>query len=153
MRKLLSSAIVLFAIAPSIAQAACPARVGVSYGDTLQSIASACGVNVEALKQANPGLRPETLQAGTYIAVPKPVLLTPPPVIGRPSIQTFPSLVGPATGGDSRSTVILPPQPTPVPQQHILRGFGNQPGQLPLPPGHADPFNDFPFMNPAHQRN
>lgn len=148
MSRFLLAAAVVLGISVSAAQAACPARVGVAYGDTLQSIAAACGVNVEALKDMNPGLRADTLRAGAFINIPRPVVRVTPPVIGRPSIQPFPSLVNPSLGGDGHSTVILPPEQPPVPQQHILRGFGNQPGQLPLPPGHSNPFNNFP-----HQAN
>lgn len=122
------------------AHAACPQRMDVGFGDTLASIARACGVNIEALKQSNPGLTTDSLRAGQFIAVPRPVFPSPQPVIGRPSIQPFPSLVPPASGGDGMSTVILPPRLQPVPQQHILRGFGDQSGQLPLPPGHTNPF-------------
>lgn len=138
----------------SSAQGVCPARLGVAYGDTLSSIARSCGVNVEALVRVNPGLTARTLRAGATINVPKPALSSQPQRIGRPSVQVMPSLVPPATGapsiGGAPSTVILPPEAPPVPQQHILRGFGDLPGQLPLPPGHVGtmPGNLLP-----HQRN
>lgn len=141
--------------AAAYAQAgACPSRLAVSHGDTLSSIARACGVNVQALLGVNPGLTPRTLQAGSYITVPQAPFTAPRFGIGRPSIQPMPQMVPPATGGPSiggpASTVILPPTQPPVPPQHILRGFGDLPGQLPLPPGHIGtmPENLFP-----HQRN
>ena len=106
------------------AQAACPARVGVAFGDTLSSIASACGVSVESLRRANSGLTAGNLQAGTFIRVPRPVLPSPMIEIGQPQVRIAPALVPPSAGGGS-PTVFLPPQPLPVPPQHILRGFGD----------------------------
>jgi len=145
---------VLALIALPIAQAhACPSRVSVAYGDTLSSIARSCGVNVEALVRVNPGLTARTLYAGSVINVPRPAVPSPQQRIGRPTVQVMPPLVPPAVGAPSiggvPSTVILPSSPPPVPHQHILRGFGDQPGQLPLPPGHIGtmPGNMFP-----HQR-
>ena len=127
----------------SQAEAACPARLGVAWGDTLTSIARACGVNVEALRQVNPGLTAQTLRAGSFIAVPRPALASPQLGVGRRSVHVAPPLVPPATGGPAiggaPSTVILPPARPPVPQQHIIRGFDDRPGQLPLPPGHPKP--------------
>lgn len=125
---------------PAMARTACPERVIVSYGDTLGSIASACGITVTALRSVNPGLSAGTLRAGMSVAVPRPSLPSRMAETNRPLVRVAPSLVPPAIGGGS-STVILPPQPVPVPQQHILRGFGDKPGQLPLPPGHSSPFN------------
>lgn len=140
MRRALLITAGLAAFLASPAQAACPARIGVMWGDTLSSIARACGVNVEALRRVNPGLTAETLRAGAVIAVPRPATSSPQTGIGRPSVRVAPPLVPPATGapsiGGAPSTVILPPEQPPVPPQHILRGFGDPPGQLPLPPGH-----------------
>ncbi|MEO3998642.1 LysM domain-containing protein [Mesorhizobium sp. CAU 1732] len=132
-----------FVCAPLSAYAACPSRIGIEYGDTLGSIARACGISVETLRQANPGLSPVNLQAGTFIAVPRPALPSRQITIGQPTVPIMPPLVPPSVGGNS-PTVILPPQPAPIPQQHILRGFGDQPGQLPLPPGHAPQIPGFP---------
>jgi LysM repeat protein len=140
MVKRLPLALVMIAGTLTVAQASCPDRISVGSGQSLSTIARACGVNVEALKQVNPGLRSDGLRAGQFLVIPTRPVHIAPPTYGRPSIQQFPSLVGPALGGDTRSTVILPPQPQPVPQQHILRGFGDKPGQLPLPPGHSSPF-------------
>ncbi|MEO3387759.1 LysM domain-containing protein [Mesorhizobium sp. CAU 1741] len=121
------------------AHAACPDRIIIQRGDTLSSIARACGVNVPALRGHNPGLIPDAMQPGTTVRVPRPALPTPLERIGRPSIQVMPSRV-PSPSVPSGSTVILAPPPRPVPQQHILRGFGDKPGQIPLPPGHSSPF-------------
>lgn len=129
-------ALSFFMACGTAAHAACPGRLGVAYGDTLDAIAAACGISVEALRAANPGLSARTLRAGTIIAVPRPVVPSPQFDIGRPSVRIAPTLVPPAAIGRG-GTVILPPQPQPVPPQHILRGFGDGPGQLPLPPGHS----------------
>lgn len=81
-------------------------------------------------------------RADMNIGVPQPAQPSAPLKVGRPSVQVTPPLVPPAgkkipSIGGAPSTVILPPEIPPVPQQHILRGFGNLPGQLPLPPGHV----------------
>ena len=127
--------------APAGAAGLCPGRVLISYGDTLSSIANACGISVAALRSANPGLSAANLRAGMSITVPRPALPSPMAETNRPLVRIAPPLVPPAIGGGGSSTVILPPEPLPVPQQHILRGFGDKPGQLPLPPGHSSPFN------------
>ena len=121
------------------AEAACPDRIIIQRGDTLGAIARACGVNVPALRGANPGLIPDAMQPGATVRVPAPALNTPMERIGRPSIRVMPSRV-PGVHVPSNSTVILAPPPLPVPPQHILPGFGDKPGQLPLPPGHSPPF-------------
>lgn len=135
------AALLLLGSAPANATTACPSRVLISYGDTLSSIANACGITVAALRSANPGLSAGNLQAGMSITVPRPPLPSPMAETNRPLVRIAPSLVPPAIGGGGSSTVILPPESIPVPQQHILRGFGNKPGQLPLPPGHSSPFD------------
>lgn len=121
------------------ARAACPERIAVASGATLSGIARACGVSLEALRQVNPGIRPDTLQAGTTLAVPRPAFPSVQLPIGRQGIGIARPLVPPTVGGTG-STVILPPAAPSMPRQHILRGFGDQPGQLPLPPGHGSPF-------------
>lgn len=138
-RRILPAAIALLAALPAPAGAACPERMAVAAGATLSGIARACGVDVEALRMANPGLRPDTLRAGTTLVVPPQALPSRPLPIGRQGVAIAPPMVPPAIVG-TRSTVILPPEPPAVPQQHILRGFGDQPGQLPLGPGHVQPF-------------
>lgn len=127
------------------ANAACPARIVITRSTTFDSVAQACGINIEALKSVNPRLIANTLQAGMTLIVPPPPLPTPMLGIGRPSVQIMPPLVPPAAG-PSLPTVILPPEPSPIPPQHILRGFGDQPGQLPLPPGHSLPLHPPPLF-------
>lgn len=131
-------------VAATEARAACPSRVGVGFGATIGSIAQACGVNEEALKQLNPGLNADTLRAGAVINVPPPALPSAEVRVGRSALHVQPLQVSPATGGASTSTVILPDPRPPLAPHQILRGFGDQPGQLPLPPGHSDPFSRFP---------
>lgn len=115
------------------ATAACPDRVGVGVGDTLVSIARACGISVETLRDANPGLNADTLRAGTFVAVPRPALPTPQRPVGRPSINTMPSLVPPATAVSPPSVAIPPPPPRrPFPPPPPLPGFEpHQPGGQP----------------------
>ena len=105
------------------ADAACPTRLSARVGDTAQTIARACGLNAEALKSVNPGIRgDEPIQPGTTIRIPRVALPTPMIDSGRPMMRVNPPAVtiAPGPGG---STVILPPEPPPVPQQHILPGF------------------------------
>ena len=139
MKRLLSTAAFLAGLASVPAMAACPERVSVGYGVTLSSVARACGVSAASLRLANPGLGDGTLRAGAIINVPRQRYSTPRTGSGRSSLRLAPSRVPPALGADGSSTVILPPVQPPIPQQHILRGFGDQPGQLPLPPGHSAP--------------
>ena len=95
---------------PAGAQAACPERVGVAFGDTLASIAQACGVNVEALRQLNPGLTAKTLRQGTFVRVPQPPLPSTWAERRRGTVEVIPPLVrSPSVG--ATPTVILPPQP------------------------------------------
>lgn len=122
------------------AQAACPASMSARVGDTAQSIARACGLNVEALKSVNPGIRGnETIPPGTTVRIPRVAVPSPMLDIGRPLIRVNPPLVPnvPDPGG---STVILPPEQPPVPPQLILPGLPLQPGQLP-------PFGTSPSFN------
>lgn len=129
----------LLPVAATAANAACPSRVTAGTAASLEAVARVCGVNLEALKAANPGLISNVAQPGTTIFIPRPALPSDRPTIGQPSIRTLPSQV-PYAPGPSMPTVILPPVQQQIPQQHILRGFGDQPGQLPLPPGHSLPF-------------
>lgn len=95
---------------PAAAQAACPERVGVAFGDTLASIARACGVNVEALRQLNPGLTAETLRQGSFVNVPRPPLPSARAGSRRGTVEIMPPLVRSPTAG-ATPTVILPPEP------------------------------------------
>lgn len=125
------------------AHAACPQRLGISHGDTLSSIANACGISVETLRAANPGLNPRTLQPGTFVVVPRAALPSPQHPIGRSSVRLSPSLVPPATGISPSSTVIEPPRPPVIHQPRLenLPGFPDpwefmppRPGQFPKAP-------------------
>lgn len=100
----------LSVLAISGAQAACPERLAVNAGDTLWGIARACGISVEMLRGANPGLNERTLRPGLFIAVPRPALPSPQQPVGRPSLRVAPPLVPPAA-----ITV-----PTPAPPPAIL---------------------------------
>ena len=150
--KMRASGIVLFAAATlglaTAADAACPERVGVGFGDTLASIARSCGISVETLRSVNPGLTADTLQPGTFVVVPRPALPSPMSRIGRPSVRIAPSLVPPATGISPSTTVIEPPKRPVVRRLDPMPGFGEQPGLLPghlplpghfPPPGHSPP--------------
>jgi len=118
------------------AEAACPARLGVDFGDTLASIAHTCGISVETLRAANPGLDADTLRAGMVITVPRPALPSPQQPIGRPSLRVAPSLVPPATA-------VSPPTITPPPPliQHpqVPPGFDVRPRHM-RPRTPHDPF-------------
>lgn len=114
-------------------QQRCPERLGVVHGDTLTHIARRCGVSVARLRQANPGLDADTLRAGMRIAVPRAHLPSPTQPGGGRLIEVLPGQNLPS-GSSSPSTVILPPQPPRIPQQHIIvPGFNDRPGQLPHP--------------------
>lgn len=117
------------AFAPQ-AEAACPARLSARVGDTAYSIARACGLNEEALKSANPGIRADgTMQPGTTVRIPRPALPSELLEIGRPLIRVQPSQV-PNVAIPGGSTVILPPEQPPLPRRHVIRPFPPQPGQI-----------------------
>lgn len=130
---------------PASAQTACPDRVPVRTGDTMSGIAQTCGINLQALRSVNPGINARTMQPGTVLNVPRPALPSPREPIGSGLIEVVPRM-------EIRPTVsappITPPVRQPIPRQHIIRGFGNDPGQLPLPPGHdITPIEPFPLLN------
>lgn len=126
-------------LAATGAQAACPARVAVGFGDTLASIARACGINVETLRAANPGLSPETLQPGLYIAVPRPALPSPQLPVGRPSVRPVPSLAPPA-GVVMPPAVILPPPSPAMRHPQVPPGFDTRPPHMQPPKPRAPQF-------------
>jgi len=64
-------------VVPTASWANCRGGTGIRYGETLEGIAQRCGVNVEALKQANPGIQIGPLQNGTTVQVPSPPLPSP----------------------------------------------------------------------------
>ena len=139
--KMRASGIVLFAAATlglaTAADAACPERVGVGFGDTLASIARSCGISVETLRSVNPGLNADSLRAGIVIAVPRPALPSPQQPVGRPSARIAPSLVPPATGVSPPVVVIPPPTPPRRMPPPSLPGFDNR-------PEHLRPFSPLP---------
>ena len=128
MRTAALAALALLAAATA-AQAACPQRLGVGHGDTLESIAQACGISVETLRGANPGLTAETLRPGRFIAVPRAALPSPQLPFGRRSVEPVPQLVPPATGASPSRTVIAPPPPA---MQHpqMPEGFDTRPQHM-----------------------
>lgn len=71
----------------------CPERLGVSYGMSDKAIAKACGINVQQLQQANPGLGTFGARHGTRVTVPRPTLPSPQLRTGQPSVQIMPSRV------------------------------------------------------------
>ena len=121
-------------LALSSAQAACPERLGVRPGDTLSAIAQACGISVETLRAANPGVRAERLRPGQFLAVPPPALPSPQGVIGRPALRVAPPLVPPATITPPSTTVIPPPPPA-LQHPQVPPGFDTRPRHMrPRPP-------------------
>jgi LysM repeat protein len=87
MKPVLASLVILAALAvPSLAQAACDGRVRIGSGETVSSIARKCGVNVETLKRANPGITDNNFQRGTYLNVPPVALPSPSANQPRPPI-------------------------------------------------------------------
>lgn len=130
--------LVLPALAASPALA-CPERVTVSRGDTLSAMAAACGTNVEALMQANPGLRPNRLQPGMMIEVPaagassrqipynRPRVTVAPPIAQTgPGIQTPTNI--PLREFRRERPVYFDPTRPPLPGQVPLPGQPGSPG-------------------------
>jgi hypothetical protein len=107
------------------AQAACPERLAVNVGDTLWGIARACGISVETLRGANPGLNERTLRPGLFLAVPRPALPSPQQPVGRPSLRVAPPLVPPAT-----ITVPTPAQPPVILHPQMPPEFDTRPRHL-----------------------
>lgn len=119
----------LAAVVPDVSLANCPGRTGVLHGDTLVSIAIGCGINVEMLKQANPGLTDRNLVAGTFVVIPNPPLPSSSLGIGNPGIAIAPPLM-PYQSRGTTATVIAPD--VPLPASHGLPQ-GQAPGFLPAP--------------------
>lgn len=71
------TAILAFAamtMSPVPAESSCGSRVRIGPGETVSSLARRCGINVEALKSANPGVNDKNFQRGTYLKVPNVAL-------------------------------------------------------------------------------
>lgn len=130
---LLAMVPVIFGMSATAANAACPQRLGIGHGDTVESIAQTCKITVQRLKNANPGLNVSGLQAGTFVVVPRPVLPSQQLTVGRPSIRVAPPLVPPATGISPSKTVIAPPLP-PVVHRFELPGLAGQPERFTVNP-------------------
>lgn len=135
-----SRAALLLVITPALlglsamaTSAACPQRLGIGYGDSLESIAHGCGITVERLRSVNPGLNSTNLQAGTFVTIPRPALPSPQLPYGRQSIRIAPSLVPPATGISPSQTVIAPPPP-PVVRHFEIPGLAEQPERFSIRP-------------------
>ncbi|MCZ7571464.1 MAG: LysM peptidoglycan-binding domain-containing protein [Ardenticatenaceae bacterium] len=82
-------------------------------GDTLARIAKRLGVDVEVLFRLNPGVRPEALEVGQTITIPRqsPAVLPAPP-----SATPVPTRTStPAPTDTPRSTATARPSPTPSP--------------------------------------
>lgn len=133
--RLLLPTMFLVILTAGSAQAACPSRLSVGFGDTLSAIARTCGINVETLRAANPGLNAETLRPGRFINVPRPPLPTPQMPVGRPSVRIAPSLVPPATAVSPPNGTV-PASPPAILHPQVPRGFDVRPPHMRPPPQH-----------------
>lgn len=130
---LLASVPAVLGLSTMAARADCPQRLGISHGDSMESIARICGITVERLRSANPGLSDTNLQVGTVVTVPRPALPSTQLPYGRPSITVTPPLVPKATGISPSTTVIAPPPP-PVVHQFEIPGLADQPDKFGIRP-------------------
>lgn len=123
---------------------ACPGQLTISRGDTLSAIAADCGVNIETLMRANPGLRPNMIQPGMIVDVPsvalpsaqlpynRPQITVAPPISSTgPGIQTTPTNI---QGREYRTERPIYVDPTRQPFPSLVPRPG-QPGS----PGHPFP--------------
>jgi hypothetical protein len=69
-------------LATPAAAGSCPQRISPSFGESVETVAARCGVNVEALKSRNPGMSDGRLDVGVSIEVPRPPLPSPQIEIG-----------------------------------------------------------------------
>ena len=70
----------------------CGGRTSIQLNETVESVARRCGINAEALKQANPGIGQRDFGNGGLVTVPRPALPSPQrPVFGNRGIVTVPS--------------------------------------------------------------
>lgn len=118
---------------------ACPGQVTISRGDTLSAVAAACGVNVETLMQANPGLRPNRLQAGMIIEVPDAAARSRQLPYNRPRVTVAPPIAQTGPGIQTQTNIPLrevrrerpvyfDPTRPPLPGQVTLPGQPGSPG-------------------------
>lgn len=136
----LIAAIGCLALSTALAEAVspCPDRIGVGQGETLGSLAERCGVNAEALKQANPGSHIGRPRAGTYVVVPARPLPSPPfsgrrrPSVTQPShpaLSRDPGIALRKTYPGTLADRVRPLEPS----RRILRR-PDRPWELPRPP-------------------
>ena len=86
------SAAVLIGCGATAARAECGGRTSIQLNETVESVARRCGINAEALKQANPGIGQRDFGNGGLVTVPRPALPSPQrPVFGNRGIVTVPS--------------------------------------------------------------
>lgn len=122
---------------------ACSGSVVISRGDTLSAIAAGCGINVEALMQANPGQRPNRLQPGMVVDVPSVPLPSPQRPYGSSRITVAPPIANPTPGIHTPTNIprreyrrelriYIDPTRQPLPGQMPLPGQPGSPG-YPLP--------------------
>ncbi len=95
----LAAALLLGLLLPAAPALACGGRAAVAYGETVAAVAARCGVNPEALRQANPGLDDVSIRAGTFLVVPRPPLPSPQVGYNRPHVRVQPPLTRPAPAG------------------------------------------------------
>lgn len=125
------------------AMAACPQTVTINRGDTLSAVAAACGINVETLVQANPGLRPNRLQPGMIVSVPAEPLPSSQAPYNRPRVTVAPPIATTAPGIQTPTNIqgreyrterpiYFDPTRQPLPGQVPLPGQPGSPG-YPLP--------------------
>jgi LysM repeat protein len=133
----------LFPLLAASPAAACPDTVVISRGDTLSAIASNCGINVEALMHANPGLRPNRLQPGMIVNVPVAALPSAQRPYGGARITVAPPIATPSPGIRTPTNIprreyrrelpiYIDPTRQPLPGQMPLPGQPGSPG-YPLP--------------------
>lgn len=122
---------------PALGDSPCAERIGVGQGETMESLARRCGVNAEALKQANPGSHIRQPHAGTFMAVPAPSL--PSPTTGGRGNPAISSAPPPALSRDRgialRKTYpgTLADQPRPQKPPSPPPGGTNKPWEPPRP--------------------
>jgi LysM repeat protein len=91
MKLLLVLAVPSLLALPASAEACQGGRTVVS-GETMREVAARCGVNVEALRQVNPGLDDRTIRPGLTVVVPPRPLPSPQAGYGRPRVSAQPPL-------------------------------------------------------------
>lgn len=138
-----AAVLVLLALLTAPAAMACPGTVTITRGDTLSALAAACGINVETLMQANPGLRPNRLQPGMIVDVPSAPLPSAQLPYNRPHVTVAPPITSSSPGIQTPTNIrgreyrterpiYFDPTRQPLPGQIPLPGQPGSPG-YPLP--------------------